>query len=361
IAFAGPVLDGGGNAIGLEGGDLGQRVALDLVDIAAKGAGADNGAAPGNVEVDDRGKTPVEADSRRFTRHQGGDGSGGFQIIHSGQTERIGHAGAQWQAHAAALEIGTDQQRHGAEFSQFAGQGDFGGQVGGVDAGNATGLETADLFSGLLGGAARQQHKQLGQLVAWTEAVPGGVDPGHGVVIEMERGGCEIDGRHGACSLKSSYVARGLADVPLRGNSHAAQAVVSANENTAGSPQRCNFCRTACNQAAWPSSHLVRPALGVPAPTFMSAASPPLNRIMVGMERTPYLLAVPGFSSTLSLTILTLPASSVESSPSTGAIARHGPHHSAQQPPRTVWWELRTSSPKLASETCVVMGFCLLF
>src|SRR5690606_37511179 len=87
---------------------------------------------------------------------------------------------------------------------------------------------------------------------------------------------------------------------------------------------------TSKNQA-WLSSHLLRPALGVPAPIFMSAASPSLNRIMVGIERTPYLTVVEGFSSMLSLTILTLPASSAESSSRTGAIARHGPHHSAQK------------------------------
>src|SRR5687768_2477776 len=87
----------------------------------------------------------------------------------------------------------------------------------------------------------------------------------------------------------------------------------------------------------------------------MSAASPPLNRIMVGIERTPYLTVVEGFSSTLSLTILTLPASSEESSSSTGAMARHGPHHSAQKSTSTGSLEDRTSSPKVASETWVVI------
>src|SRR5690606_27291457 len=100
-----------------------------------------------------------------------------------------------------------------------------------------------------------------------------------------------------------------------------------------------------------PSSHFDSPAFGVPAPIFMSAASPSLNRIMVGIERTPYLTVVEGFSSTFSLTIFTLPASSLESSSSTGAMARQGPHHSAQKSTSTGSFEDRTSSPKLASET----------
>src|SRR6185312_9776495 len=107
---------------------------------------------------------------------------------------------------------------------------------------------------------------------------------------------------------------------------------------------------------AWLLSHFARPALGVPAPIFISAASPSLNRIMVGIERTPYLTVVDGFSSMFSLTIFTLPASSVESSSRTGEIARHGPHHSAQKSTSTGSLAFRTSSPKLASETWVVMG-----
>src|SRR5664279_1714277 len=102
-------------------------------------------------------------------------------------------------------------------------------------------------------------------------------------------------------------------------------------------------------------SHLLRPALGVPAPIFMSVASPSLNRIIVGIDRTPYLTVVEGFSSTLSLTILTRPWSSEESSSRTGAMARHGPHHSAQKSTNTGSLDERTSSPKLASETWIVM------
>src|SRR5215217_9085633 len=76
---------------------------------------------------------------------------------------------------------------------------------------------------------------------------------------------------------------------------------------------------------------------------------------MVGIERTPYLTVVEGFSSTLSLTIFTLPWSSDESSSRTGAIARQGPHHSAQKSTSTGSLDESTSSPKLASETWVVI------
>src|SRR5690606_13088955 len=54
-------------------------------------------------------------------------------------------------------------------------------------------------------------------------------------------------------------------------------------------------------------------------------------------------------------TIFTLPASSADSSSRTGAIARQGPHHSAQKSTRTGSLADRTSSPKVASETCLVI------
>jgi len=54
--------------------------------------------------------------------------------------------------------------------------------------------------------------------------------------------------------------------------------------------------------------------------TFL-AGSPSLNRMIVGMLMTPYLLATPGFSSTL-----TLPISST-----IGPTMRHGLHHGAQK------------------------------
>ena len=67
------------------------------------------------------------------------------------------------------------------------------------------------------------------------------------------------------------------------------------------------------------------------APTWREAISPPLKIISVGIDITPYFDAVFGFSSTLSLTILTLSPIAPAISSSAGAIIRHGPHHSAQK------------------------------
>src|SRR5271169_1473958 len=69
----------------------------------------------------------------------------------------------------------------------------------------------------------------------------------------------------------------------------------------------------------------------------------------------PYFDAMPGFSSTLSLTILTLPLSELEISSSAGAIMRHGPHHSAQKSTTTGPLALRTSVSNVASVTFSTM------
>src|SRR5712671_3857185 len=88
------------------------------------------------------------------------------------------------------------------------------------------------------------------------------------------------------------------------------------------------------------------------APTWRDAISPFLNSIRVGIDMTPYLDAVSGFSSTLSLTILTLPLSVPASiSSSAGAIIRQGPHHSAQKSTTTAPLAFNTSESKSASET----------
>ena len=78
---------------------------------------------------------------------------------------------------------------------------------------------------------------------------------------------------------------------------------------------------------------------------------PSLNSIKVGIDMIPYLAAVPGFSSTLSLTILTLSPSDLEISSSAGAIMRHGPHHSAQKSTTTGPLALITSLSNVASVT----------
>src|SRR5665647_2668512 len=64
----------------------------------------------------------------------------------------------------------------------------------------------------------------------------------------------------------------------------------------------------------------------------------------------PYLAAVFGFSSTLSLTILTLSPTWPEISSSAGAIMRQGPHHSAQKSTTTGSADFKTSASKLASD-----------
>src|SRR5207249_2145502 len=69
------------------------------------------------------------------------------------------------------------------------------------------------------------------------------------------------------------------------------------------------------------------------APTCRDASSPPLKIIRVGIDMTPYFDAVCGFSSTFSLTILTLLPIAPAISSSAGAIMRHGPYqHSLDRP-----------------------------
>src|SRR6266436_3889156 len=65
----------------------------------------------------------------------------------------------------------------------------------------------------------------------------------------------------------------------------------------------------------------------------------------------PYFAAVCGFSSTLSLTIFTLPSREPEISSSAGPIIRQGPHHSAQKSTTTGPVAFNTSDSKVVSET----------
>src|SRR5690349_23965042 len=66
---------------------------------------------------------------------------------------------------------------------------------------------------------------------------------------------------------------------------------------------------------------------------------------------TPYLAAVAGFSSMLSLTISILSPCSAAMASSDGAIWRHGPHQAAQKSTRTGLSLLRTSCSKESSVT----------
>src|SRR4051812_40230603 len=87
------------------------------------------------------------------------------------------------------------------------------------------------------------------------------------------------------------------------------------------------------------------------APTWRAAISPFLKIISVGIDMIPYFDATPGFSSTLSLTILTLSPMVPAISSRAGAIMRHGPHHSAQKSTTTGLVDLSTSASKVASDT----------
>src|SRR5665213_327148 len=87
------------------------------------------------------------------------------------------------------------------------------------------------------------------------------------------------------------------------------------------------------------------------APTWRAAISPFLKIIRVGIDMMPYFDATPGFSSTLSFTILTLSPMVPAISSSAGAIMRHGPHHSAQKSTTTGLADFSTSASKVASDS----------
>src|SRR5687767_8243883 len=72
------------------------------------------------------------------------------------------------------------------------------------------------------------------------------------------------------------------------------------------------------------------------------------------MPRTLYFCGVPGFSSMLILAIVSLSLRSPAMSSSAGAIARQGPHHSAQKSTRTGLPAFNTSLSNDASVTLVV-------
>src|SRR5579883_2109246 len=101
------------------------------------------------------------------------------------------------------------------------------------------------------------------------------------------------------------------------------------------------------------STHSTSLLLGS-APILVAATWPFLNRISVGMPRTPYFIGVCGFSSMLILATVTLPFMSVASSSRKGAIILQGPHHSAQKSTSTGPEDFSTSCSKLWSLTGLV-------
>ncbi len=72
------------------------------------------------------------------------------------------------------------------------------------------------------------------------------------------------------------------------------------------------------------------------------------------MPRTPYLLGAIGFSSILTLAMVSLPAFSLAISSSAGLICLQGPHHSAQKSTSTGPSAFSTSFSKVSSVTAWV-------
>src|SRR3712207_2024642 len=97
------------------------------------------------------------------------------------------------------------------------------------------------------------------------------------------------------------------------------------------------------------------------APMMLLTGLPPWNTVIVGIDMTWYSRAICGFSSMLSLAIVSLSPCSEAISSSTGATILHGPHHSAQKSTSTGLSLPSTSSEKVASVTVTVlpaMGMC---
>src|SRR5215203_175130 len=90
------------------------------------------------------------------------------------------------------------------------------------------------------------------------------------------------------------------------------------------------------------------------APMICLTTLPPENTLSAGIDVMRYVAAVCGFSSTLSLTMSRLFCVDAISS-STGAIMRHGPHHSAQKSTRTGLSFCSTFSEKSVSVTCLIV------
>src|SRR5205807_6989116 len=86
-----------------------------------------------------------------------------------------------------------------------------------------------------------------------------------------------------------------------------------------------------------------------------STSSPLLKIPRVGMLITLYFAATPPFSSTSSLTTLSLPVYSPASASTIGAIILHGPHQVAQKSTRTGMGDFSTSLSNACSVTAGVV------
>ncbi len=108
-----------------------------------------------------------------------------------------------------------------------------------------------------------------------------------------------------------------------------------------------------CNMIYHPMyfSRAVFKVLFPTAPITVSFFSPLLKIMTVGILLMPYLVAMPGLSSVLSLRHRTWPTYSEASSSIRGAIMRQGPHHGAQKSTRTGISLFKTSVSQVASFT----------
>src|SRR5215472_2558304 len=94
-------------------------------------------------------------------------------------------------------------------------------------------------------------------------------------------------------------------------------------------------------------------------PTSDSTTWPPLKMRMVGMPRIWNLKETLGFSSTLSLPTVTLPAYSAASASTVGAMRLQGPHHSAQKSTSTGAPAFSTSCSKFPSVKVCMCSFAI--
>src|SRR5687768_12198798 len=95
------------------------------------------------------------------------------------------------------------------------------------------------------------------------------------------------------------------------------------------------------------------------APTTWDLTSPSVKRAIVGMLMIPYLAAIEGAWSMLTLTTFTLPPYSVAIFSSSGCTRRQGLHHSAQKSTMTGVSAASTTSLNSCSVTSCIL-LCLL-
>jgi hypothetical protein len=134
------------------------------------------------------GKAPVQANGPRFGGHDGGNGRRRLDVIDGCQTKRIGHFGAEGQAHAAAFKVGRDEERNFGLVLKAREQGRLGLAIGREEARDATGLHAADRVA--CPGIDRAVHaddEKLHEAGVAIETRCRPDDPFKGRVIEMER------------------------------------------------------------------------------------------------------------------------------------------------------------------------------